>query len=55
MLLFIFIFGHVTRKGGDMFEEAICTRVFVYILRSENRIFGVVLVCQDTVKLLKLY
>ena len=30
-------------------------RVFVYILRSENRIFVVVLVCQDLVKLLKLY
>jgi hypothetical protein len=52
MLLFIFIFGHVTMKGGVMFEKAILHRVFVYILHSENQIFGIVSVCEDAVKLL---
>ena len=38
MLLFIFIFGHVTRKGGVMFRESYLHRVFVHTLRSQNRI-----------------
>ncbi len=35
-----------------MFEKAILHRVFVYILHSENQIFGIVSVCEDAVKLL---
>ena len=51
----IVYFCHVTRKGGVMFEEVILHRIFVYIRRSEDLIFGIVLVCQNTIKRLKLY
>ena len=56
MLLFIFIFGHVTRKGDVIFRVSCLHRAFVHTLRPENRILELLLiVCQDMIKLSKRY